>query len=129
MPPADIRRRTSPSRNGIRRSSDACFAELVAQQPAAVVGDDELDVQPARQQRGHRARGVEAPLAPVIAMATDGFDRAGQRDIDRHRQHEEIQDADVAVQIERALHLRQVVGPHQRLFVDEQQRDAATPAK
>ena len=40
-----------------------------------------------------------------------------------HGQHEQVQDADVAVQIERALHLRQIVGAHERLLVDEQHRD------
>ena len=41
----------------------------------------------------------------------------------RDDQHEQVEDADVAVQIERALHLRQVVGAHERLLVDEQRGD------
>src|SRR5262245_32342990 len=44
-------------------------------------------------------------------------------DIQRHDEHGEIQDADVAVEIERALHLRQIVGRHQRLLVNEHSGD------
>ena len=36
----------------------------------------------------------------------------------------QIQDADVAVQIERALHLRQIVRADERLLVHEQRGDA-----
>ena len=78
-----------------------------------------------RQQRRQRAHGVER-----AARAGDGPMR-DVRSSPVHRQagREQIEDADVAVQIERALDLRQIVGAHQRLLVDEQQRDPATPAK
>src|SRR6185295_6443190 len=59
-----------------------------------------------------------APLAPVMPMAT-----AGVLGIQGHDQDQEIQDADVAVQIEGALHLREIVGANQRLFVDQHGRD------
>ena len=60
-------------RNGISRSIEACFAELVAQQPAAVIGDDQLDVDAALEQRGDGAGGVDG-----AAGAGDG-----NRDRDR----------------------------------------------
>jgi len=43
--------------------------------------------------------------------------------INRGCEHQQIQNADVAVQIEGALHLRQIVDAHERLFVREQCRD------
>ena len=46
------------------------------------------------------------------------------RTIHRQRRRHEVQDADVAIQIERALDLRQVVLADERLLVDEQHRDA-----
>src|SRR5471032_3413055 len=69
-----------------------------------------------------------APLAPVtaIAIAWRFFALVVSvlpGAIERHREHEEVQDADVAVEIERALHLRQVVRADQRLFVDQHGRD------
>src|SRR5262245_16207191 len=67
-----------------------------------------------------------APLAPVIANAKVLTPSGGTSpDIDRHGSRREIEDPDVAVQIERALHLREVVGADERLLVDEQDRDEA----
>ena len=43
--------------------------------------------------------------------------------IDGYRKNQEIQDADVAVHVERLLDLRQVVGTDQRLLVGEQRAD------
>src|SRR5689334_15827515 len=48
-----------------------------------------------------------APLAPVIATMTEGGALSG---IQGHDEHEKIENADVSVQVERALHLRQIVG-------------------
>src|SRR6476660_9451137 len=50
-----------------------------------------------------------APLAPVIANATLAAD------IDGHSEDGEIENADVAVEIERAFHLREIVGAHERV--------------
>ena len=100
------------------------LAQLVAQQPSAVVGDDELDVNAAREQRRQRPRRVDRAAR---AGDRDG-DRRRRRPLSGHRcddrEHEQIQDADVAVQVERALHLRQIVGADERLLVHEQRRHA-----
>src|SRR5436190_18522463 len=61
-----------------------------------------------------------APLAPVTASAIDGFASAGG--IQRHGEDAQIQDADVAVQIEGALDLREIVRADERLLEDEQRR-------
>ena len=54
-------------RNGISRVDRRRFAELVAQQPAAVVGNDQLDVHASRQQRRDRSGRVDR-----AARAGDG---------------------------------------------------------
>src|SRR6266576_5197471 len=66
-----------------------------------------------------------APLAPVTAIATAWRPSA----IQRHRQHDQVEDPDVTVQIERALDLRQIVRAHQRLFVDEHGRHGGDAGK
>src|SRR6188472_1244029 len=63
-----------------------------------------------------------APLAPVMAMATDAW---RSLDIDGDGEDDQVEDADVAVQIERALDLRQIARTDQRLFIDQQERDGA----
>jgi len=50
-------------------------------------------------------------------------------DIDGRRRGDEVEDADVAVEIEGALDLRQIVLGHQRLLEHEQQADAKDPAE
>src|ERR1043166_491399 len=61
-----------------------------------------------------------APLAPVIARAMEGDSARG---IQRDHQHEQIENADVAVEIEGALDLRQIVRAYERLLVDQQRGD------
>ena len=70
LPAVDLRRRTSPTgtASAFRRR---LVAELVAQQPAAVIGDDELDVNAAREQRRDGPRRVDRTAG------------AGDRDRDR----------------------------------------------
>src|SRR5829696_6901312 len=76
-----------------------------------------------------------APLAPVKAIATlRRLEAAGVAavesgggwlsNIDRGRGGHEVQDADVAIQVESAFDLRQIVFAHQRLLVDQEQRHA-----
>src|SRR5438874_4072363 len=63
-----------------------------------------------------------APLAPVTPSATASRGRGESAlpgAIECDHQRDEIQDADVSVQIERALDLREIVGAHERLLVDE----------
>src|SRR5689334_6584277 len=64
-----------------------------------------------------------APLAPVIAIAIDRRRSASPGAIQRHDEHDEIENPDVAVQIERALHLREIVRRYERLLVREQRGD------
>src|SRR5262245_28091642 len=61
-----------------------------------------------------------APLAPVMPMAIDRRDSAP---IQRHGQHDQVENPDVAIEIERPLHLRQIVGAHERLLVHQQRGD------
>jgi len=102
------------------------LTQLVAQQPPSVVGHDELDRDTARQECRERPRGVDRALAPVIASA---IDRRASADIHRYGQHEQIQDADVAVQIERALDLRQIVARTSDCSYTSSPATTVTPAK
>src|ERR1051326_792799 len=60
------------------------------------------------------------PLAPAIARAVEGAPAGG---IQGDHQHEQIENADVAVEIEGALALRQIVRAYERLLVDQQRGD------
>src|SRR5260370_41961867 len=63
-----------------------------------------------------------APLAPVTPTMTEA---ARSADIQRRSEHDQVQNPDVSVEIERALHLRQVVGADERLLVREECGDDA----
>src|SRR4051812_11234850 len=70
-----------------------------------------------------------APLAPVTPTAMLLRRLAGSVDIDRHRRRRQVQEAYVAVEIECALDLRQVVLADERLLVDEQPRNPRDPGE
>src|SRR3954469_13754378 len=79
---------------------------------------------PTWQPRSSNAASVRtaytAPLAPVMATAIDRWDDRASVDINCNSCCCQVEQTYVPVQIKGSLHLREIVGAHQRLFVHEQ---------
>ena len=96
--------------------------------------------EPQRRDRRRAPASIDAGAEEMIEQIVAGGDRIEHSGdairgfvrrcrhsskVQRHGGREEVDDPDVSVQVERLLHLRQVVVADQRLFVREQHRDDA----